>query len=207
MRQKIVVSAIVLLLTVLVPVVGAQEAPTVFTESPTEMMYDLNTYTETRIIVSYEFTEQVVGNVSSAGKNKWKQSNEPFSSEFETDVADRFTWTLNIRYTETFTQRVTVSVFSGNEAVDRLQFTITSDDITLEFNILATEQPEYPTAEQVADKAIEVLDNRMMEYTAEIRDNNAATREHISVMWIIVILSFSVSILVFVFYKRKEAQQ
>jgi hypothetical protein len=168
--------------------------------------YELNTYTETKIIVSYDFTDQVAGNATSAGKSKWEQQINPMSSTFITDESDRYTWNLIISYTNPVTQLVTVTIFSGNEAVDIVSFTATTERLVLNFQITVTEQPEYPTAEELADKAIEVLDNRMAEYTAEMREMNGLSRQHDMVQWIVVGVAFCASLIVVLKYKAHKEE-
>jgi hypothetical protein len=166
--------------------------------------YEVNTYIETKIVVSYSFTQNVTSDASSAGQSVWQVSVNPLVTTFSTSASDRFTWHLTVSYNMIVVQTITIAVFSGDEAVDSLAFNVKTDTLQLNFDITVTEQPHYPTAEQLADKSIEVLSNRLAEYVAEMRTQNDLSRQHDTAQWFVVLITFCGFIILYVVPKLKE---
>lgn len=180
--QALLVFCVVLLLAV-VPRVRAVEPKFTVKNS-------LNTYAETKVVVKYSFTQNVTSNAYSAGQSVWKATVGPESTVFTTDAADKFTWHLEIKYGTTVAQTVSVAVFSGNQPVDSREYEVAARLLSFDFDITVTEQPHYPTAEELADKSIQVLGNRLEEYVAEMREQNRISRQYIAVFAVISLVSF-----------------
>lgn len=174
---------------------------------PFTLDYEMSTYIETKVVVSYSFTQNVTSDASSAGQSVWQVSVNPLVTTFSTSASDRFTWSLIVSYSMIVVQTITIAVFSGDEAVDSLAFDVMTDTLQLNFDITVTEQPHYPTAEQLADKSIEVLSNRLAEYVAEMRTQNDLSRQHDTAQWFVVLITFCGFIILYVVPKLKEPKR
>lgn len=175
---------------------------------PYRMKHELNTYIETKIVVSYTFTQNVTTEAFSAGNSVWSAEIGPLATTFITSAADKFNWHLAIKYSTVVFQTVTIAIFSGKEPVDSMEFDILTDYLIMDFEISVTEQPEYPTAEELANLSIDVLSNRLAEYVAEMREQNRLSREHDMAQWTVVLICFCGFIVVIVpkFRRTKEEQ-
>lgn len=170
---------------------------------------EISTYIETKIVVSYAFTQNITSEAYSAGKSVWHDEKSPLSASFTTSAADRFTWQLTILYTMVVDQVLTIAIFSGDEPVDSWTYPVKTDKIILDFDISVTAQPKYPTAEELADKSIEVLGNELAEYVAEMRRQNELTRQHATMQWIVCGIAFAgfVGYVTIPFLKRRPEEE
>lgn len=175
---------LVLLLPLLFAIIPPADA---YDIEPFSTNIELNTYIETRIIVSYAFTQNVTSDAYSAGKSVWQVNIDPLSTSFTTSATDKFTWNLLISYGVVVDQTVTVAVFSGDEAVDTAMFHVQTDKLVLNFEITVTKQPEYPTADELAEQSITVLQNELHEYTMMMMQLNEVMRQNMVTQWVIVI--------------------
>ncbi len=184
MRPVILLMLLVCLLTI--PSIGyaAETVPFTFT-------HEINSYIETRIIISYSFTQNVTSDAYAAGQSVWQVNVDPLKTSFTTSAADHFTWQLQISYSMTVNQDLTIAVFSGDEAVDSMTLHLKTDHILLNFDISVTEQPEYPTAEELADKSVEAFSNELYEVVAEMRRNNSISSQNTWAQWLLILIVFS----------------
>jgi len=200
----------ILMLVLLAACIGAVITPQVkgINSEPFTMKHEINTYIETRIIVSYTFTQNVTTDAYSAGNSVWHAQIGPLSTTFVTSAADKFNWQLSVHYGIIVYQTVTIAVFSGNEPVDYMEFDISANYFIMDFEITVTKQPEYPTAQELADMSIEVLENRLAEYVAEMRKQNELSRQHDIAQWIVCAICFCGFIIVVIpkFKQHKEAE-
>lgn len=185
MEVKILLVPLLLLLLCIVPKANAYDVEP-FIANP-----EISTYIETKIVVSYTFTQNVTSEAFSAGKSVWEVNIDPLVTSFTTSAADKFAWKLTISYSMVVDQTLTIAIFSGEEPVDSWAYTIKTDSITLNFDISVTEQPKYPTAEELADKSIEVLQNQLAEYVAEMRSHNIVNSQNTATQWVIVLIVFA----------------
>lgn len=160
---------------------------------PFEISPVINTYIDTKIVVSYAFTQNVTSEAFSAGRSVWQVNIDPLITNFETSAADRFTWDLTITYSMIVDQTVTVAIFSGDTPVNSWPFHIKNNQIIFHFDITVTEQPHYPTAEELADMSIEVLENKLTEYTAQIQRSNQIMSSNMVTQWGIIIVVVGVA--------------
>lgn len=181
MKCKLALTALSLLLGCMIPQASAYDI------EPFSTSMELNTYIETRIIVSFAFTQNVTSDAYSAGKSVWQVNIDPLSTSFTTSAADKFTWKLRISYGVVVDQTVTIAVFSGDEAIDTTMFNVQTDQLVLNFEITITKQPEYPTAEDLAAKSVEVLQNELHDYTMAMTRLNEVMRQNMITQWVIVI--------------------
>lgn len=158
---------------------------------PFAVTVEVSTYIETRIVVSYSFTQNVSSDANSAGKSVWRTTLDPLCSEFITSAADKFTWHLTVSYSMVVAQTVTVAVFSGDEPVDSWRYQVKTDKLLLDFDVTVTTQPKYPTAGELADRSIEVLENKLAEYVAEMKKQNGLSRQHDVMQWFVVMIVFA----------------
>jgi hypothetical protein len=158
---------------------------------PFEFSPSINTYAETKIVVSYAFTQNVTSEAYAAGKSVWQVNIGHLYTTFVTDAADKFSWKLTINYAVVVNQTVTIAVYSGDQPVNVYPFTVQTDQLVFQFAIVVTQQPRYPTSEEIAEKAVEVLQNQLSEYVAEMRSENELSRENIGTQWFIVITVFA----------------
>jgi len=159
---------------------------------------EINTFIETRIVVSYSFTQNVTSNAYSSGQSVWQVTTDPLVTTFTTSAADKFIWHLTISYTMVVDQTLTIAIFSGDKPVDTWSYPIETDKIILNFDVTVTKQPQYPTAEELADKAVEVFRNELAEIIAEMREQNELSRQHDYFQWAVVMITFFGLIIVLV---------
>jgi hypothetical protein len=160
-------------------------------DSPFTAESEIHTYIETKIVVSYAFTQNVTSDAYSAGQSVWSVTIDPLVTTFTTSAADRFVWNLIVTYDILVEQSITVAVFSGHEPVDSWSYPIKARKIILQFKVIVTPQPQYPTAEQLAEMSVEVLSNELEEYTSEMRRQNDVTAQNLTVQWLVVLIVFA----------------
>lgn len=197
---------LMLLMLLAVCMAGAPQVKGIDPE-PFTMKHEINTYIETKIVVGYTFTQNVTTDAYSAGNSVWHAEIGPLSTTFVTSAADKFTWQLSVHYGIVVYQTVTIAVFSGNEPVDYMEFDILTDYFIMDFEITVTKQPEYPTAQELADMSIEVLENRLAEYVAEMRNQNELSRQHDIAQWIVCAICFCGFIIVVIPKFRQQREE
>jgi hypothetical protein len=184
MKHKLVFLLLPILLYPILPANALDVGPfTVYSE--------INTYIETKIVVRYAFTQNVTSDAYSAGQSVWQVNIDPLITTFTTSAADRFTWHLTVTYSMMVDQTVTIAIFSGDEPVDSWSYLVRTDKIILNFDVTVTEQPHYPTAEELADMSIEVLSNRLAEYVAEMQTHNQVNSQNLATQWVVVLIVFA----------------
>lgn len=189
-----------------IPTIQAQTQ----TETPFDITLNLNTYIVTRIVISYAFTSNVTSDCFSLAKSIWQVNIAPLSTSFETSALDKFVWTLTIGYESKVYQTITIAIFSGGKAVDTMEYKAGSSMLKFKFDITSIFQPDYPTAEELADFSITLLRNELQSYVAEMRSFNDINQQNIGVQWVIVLIVFAGWIITTIGYIRrkppKEAQ-
>jgi len=197
---------ILLLLVLLLPLLASimPKAYAVDVE-PFQATFELNTYAETKIIVSYAFTQNVSSIANSAGKSVWHTTEDPYTAKFATEALDKFTWQLEIQYSLTVAQTLTIAVWSGSQAVNTQELTVKTDKITLIFTATVTQEPRYPTAEEVAQKGYEIFRNEFAEMLYELRTENELNRQQIMMQWVVLAITFS-GFMILVFKRSKGAK-
>jgi hypothetical protein len=199
--------AIILLLVLLLVITLPAEAQAQEDGELDLFRFQLYTFIETKIVVSYEFTQNVTSDAYSAGNTLWQMEVAPLTTVFSTNARDRFIFTVEIAYTMKVSQAITVAVFSGSGPVDNMELKARGKRVVLEFEVNVTEEPEYPTAEELAQMSVEVLENKLAEYVAEMRTENRIGRWHITVQWILIAVVFVAFIIVTVLPHLKHPQK
>jgi hypothetical protein len=151
------------------PVFGEAESEPV---NLAEATIDWFTYKPTKITFNYQYTHNhSISEVATIGQSLYKYSGGPTFFEFIAQDVDDYTFTLTIGYTNA-TQNLTVLVglFSGN--LPPQGFSIKgklADTIIINVHLKVTEQPSYPTDDQVADAVVNKIQQNLVQQQEENR--------------------------------------
>ena len=169
--------------------------------------FELNTYVETRIVITYAFTQNVTSDAFSMGMSVWEVNIDPMGTTFLTSAVDKFRWHLTIGYDLIVHQTVTIAVFSGGTPADT--YSVSCMHATLKFilDITVSTQPHYPTVDELASKSIEVLQNELASYVAEMRSHNIISQQNLTTQWIIVLSVFVGWVIQLAGYFRRKPQE
>lgn len=176
---------------------------------PFQATFQLNLYADTKIVVSYAFTQNVSSTANSAGKSVWRTNIDPYTATFSTSAYDRFTWQLTILYNIIIAQQVTIAIFSGTLPVTTQEYSVKTNSITFIFTMSVTEQPRPPTAEEYAQASYNLFVNQMNEWIAGMKQQNEMSRQHDYAQWIVIAAFTTVTIVcsLIPYLKRKERRE
>ncbi|MFQ6095538.1 MAG: hypothetical protein ACE5NN_05295, partial [Candidatus Bathyarchaeia archaeon] len=88
---------------------------------------NLQAYAPARILISYAYTNNFsVTDVSCMGKSLYKITSGPTSVEFRAEDVDRYTFTVDIKYSAMVAQSIQIAVFSSNYAPEGVQINVKS---------------------------------------------------------------------------------
>ena len=161
---------------------------------------NLQTYKPARIVVTYAYTNNFsVSDVSSMGKSMYKIMSSPTSIEFKAEDVDRYTFTVEIKYAAVVGQSIQIAVFSAGNPPEGMQFNVKTDVIRLQFTITVTEEPRYPTAQEVAEQVVRQVANELTQFRQQTDEMLQTQNRNIEVQWMILAFNTGVSVGLLIF--------
>jgi hypothetical protein len=157
--------------------------------------FNLQSYAPARILISYTYTNNFsVTDVSSIGKSLYKVISGPTSIEFQAQDIDQYTFTVEIKYAAIVTQSVQIAVFSAGYAPEGMQLNVKGNVVRLKFTLTVTEEPRYPSAQDVAEQVVLQVANQLNEFRRQTTDILDVHTKNIEMQWLIVGFTMAVSV-------------
>ena len=156
---------------------------------------NLQAYRPARIVITYAYTNNFsVSDVSSMGKSMYKITSGPTSIEFKAEDVDRYTFTVEIKYSAVVGQSIQIAVFSAGNPPEGMQFNVKTDVVRLQFTVTVTEEPRYPTAQEVAEQVVRQVANELMQFRQQTDEMLQTQNRNIEVQWMILAFNMAVSV-------------
>jgi len=157
--------------------------------------FNLQAYAPARILVSYSYTNNFsVTDISSVGQSLYKVTSGPTSIEFKATETDRYTFTVEVKYATIVTQSIQIAIFSGNHAPEGIQINVKGDTIRLKFTLTVTEEPKYPSAQDVAEQVVRQVSNELTLFEQQTNRIVETQNRNLEVQWVIVAFNLAVNI-------------
>ena len=156
---------------------------------------NLQAYAPARIFISYAYTNNFsVTDVSSMGKSLYKITSGPTSIEFKAEETDRYTFTVEIKYAAIVTQSIQIAIFSSNYAPEGIQFNVKGDTVRIQFTLTVTEEPRYPTAQEVAEQVVLQVANELSRFETQTNKIVELQNRNLTTQWILIIFNLTVNV-------------
>ena len=156
---------------------------------------NLQAYRPARIVITYAYTNNFsVSDVSSMGKSMYKVISSPTSIEFKAEDVDRYTFTVTIKYSAVVGQSIQIAVFSAGNPPEAIQFNVKTSTVRIKFTVTVTEEPRYPTAQEVAEQVVRQVANELMQFRRQTDEMLRAQNRNIEVQWMILAFNTGVSV-------------
>jgi C4-dicarboxylate-specific signal transduction histidine kinase len=128
------------------------------------------------------------------GKSLYKITSGPTSIEFKAQDVDRYTFTVEIKYATVVEQSIQIAVFSANLAPEGIQFNVKGSKVRLEFTLTVTEEPKYPSAQDVAQAVVQQVANELAEFRMQTDKTLETLTQNVATQWVLVGFTAAVSL-------------
>lgn len=164
--------------------------------------FNLQAYLPARILISYSYTNNFsVTDITSLGQTIYKINTGPTSIEFKAeDAVDRYTFTVQIEYAEETTQSIQIAVFSGSHAPEGIQFNVKGKSIVIRFVLTVSEQPQYPSPEEVAEQVVVQVANELIQFESRINEVIKLQNRNLETQWIMVGVGLAINMILIVVF-------
>ena len=116
-----------------------------------EMTIDRQLYKPAKITLNYPYTHSHdVRNITTIGSSLYRHESTPYSFTFIAEDVDVYTFTVELRYDNSSRRSILIAVWEGDRPMQGETWTETGQQFVLNFRISLTEQPKYPSGEEVA---------------------------------------------------------
>jgi len=157
--------------------------------------FSLQSYAPAEILISFSYTNNFsVTGVSSLGQSLYTITSSPTSIEFTAEDVDQYTFTVEIKYAVIVAQSLQIAVFSAEHAPEGLQLNVDSDVIRLSFTLIVTEEPQYPSAQDVAEQVVLQVANQLSEFRTQTTEIVDVQTRNIEMQWLLVSFTMVVSV-------------
>lgn len=181
-----------------------------------EFGLDLQTYVSTKITFNFPYTnDHTIADIRTVGQSSYKHEGTGTTLTFIGEEVDIYSFTVILGYqNETpglnVTKNVLVGLWSGNEAMDGYTISSAADIFVIHVQLSLTEQPSYPTPEEVSEAVVHKIEQDLVEQTEMVNSLVARveTLQYTNMILLSIILSvtFCVAIVSVVLWrKRTEA--
>jgi len=157
--------------------------------------FNLQSYAPSKIIISYTYTNNFsVTDVSSIGQSLYTITSSPTSIEFKAEDVDQYTFTVEIKYGVTVTQSIQIAVFSSGYLPEGIQLNVKGSTARLKFTLTVTEEPSYPSAQDVAEQVVLQVANQLSEFRTQTTEIVDTQTRNIEMQWLLVGFTMAVSV-------------
>jgi len=168
-----------------------------------DLTVDRPFYKPTKIVFNFPFThEAALQNVSTVGLSTYKYDGTPVSFTFIAEDVDMYTFTLRLSYENATPRTCLIAVWQGNLPMEGYTLKLTGETTLVTFRLNLTEQPSYPTEQQVAQEVVHQIEGLIVtqiEENRRIQESNQNLILSVSIVTMIAMVC-SVITLVLVLY-------
>jgi hypothetical protein len=159
--------------------------------APYEFSLDLQTYKSTKITFNYPYTNNhSISDISTVGQSQYKHEGSGNYLTFIAEDIDIYSFTVTLGYENSTsfnqTKNVLIGLWSGIEAMDGYTVSTTETVIVIHVRLSLTEQPTYPTPDEVSQAVVHKIEQDLVQQTEEMR-SLVARVEWLQYMIVIVI--------------------
>lgn len=172
-----------------------------------DLVVDRPFYKPVKVVFNFPFTHEAqLENVSTVGLSVYKYDGTPVSFTFIADDIDLFTFTLRLTYENASDRSCLIAIWQGNLPMEgyTVKMTGTTTLITIRLNV--TEQPSYPTEQQVAQEVvhqIEALIVTQIEENKAIQQSNQNLITTVSIVTMIAMICSVVTLVLVLYWTGK----
>lgn len=157
-------------------------------------------YQPAKIIINFPYTHNAaVTQITTIGPSMYDTEGTPTSLTFNALDVDVYTFRVTVNYDNATDRTVTISLWSGTQSMEGYTWTEASQVFIVDFRIEVSQQPHYPTKDEVAEEVFnlnaQLLINLTQKYEAVMRDIQSANFTNsimtaVSISLVIVALFF-----------------
>jgi len=163
-------------------------------QEPEVAGFNLQAYAPARILISYTYTNNFsVTDVSSIGQSLYTITSSPTYIEFKAVDVDQYTFTVEIKYTTIVTQSIQIAVFSSGYAPEGIQLNV-KGNVRLKFTLTVTQEPKYPSAQEVAEQVVRQVGNQLDEFRRQTTEIVDLQTRNIEMQWLLIGFTMAVSV-------------
>ncbi len=159
--------------------------------------FDIPCYAPARITINYGYTNNVsITDISTLGQSMYTYTGGPTQIEFRAEDVDTYTFTATINYENASLQTITVGVWSGT-AQPMQGYTIEANlqSATFHVTLRVSEEPHFPTEEEVARAAISQVAEELKSYYEQSRQLTQGLSQTMVMVSIYTVISAVVSLI------------
>jgi len=176
--------------------------------------FSIEAYASTTVIVSFAYADNITkSDVYSANRSIWRLETTPISVTFVTDAVDVFHFSITIYYNILTNQTLLIDVYSGSQrAHTGGKLNVAANSVTLNFEIITSQEPHYPTAEELVARIMERYPSRQdfQDWVNYQREQMNIVQQNLVTMWVVVGLNActAVAAVIVVLYgpRRRERE-
>ena len=172
---------------------------------------NLQAYAPARIVITYSYTQNFsVSDVSTLGRPEYKIISGPTSMEFKTGDTDTFTFTVEIKYPAILGQSIQIAIFSAGNPPEGIQINVKSSRVKLRFSLTVTEEPHYPSAQDVAEQVVRQVANELTLFKQDTKQIIDVQNRNLETQWIIVLFNLAINsslLVMFIMWRRREKEE
>ena len=190
MIKKLVLSALVFI-AFLVPACKAGEAHY-------EFSLDLQVYKSCKVTFNYPYTNNhSISEITTVGRSLYKHEGSANHLTFIAEDIDIYSFTVTLRYENQSmlnqTKNVLIGLWSGTEAMDSYIVASASEVFIIHVRLSLTEQPSYPTPEEVSQAVVHKIEQDLVEQTEKVTGlvNRVETLQYMIIVAIAAVITVS----------------
>ncbi|RJS92804.1 hypothetical protein CW705_02215 [Candidatus Bathyarchaeota archaeon] len=172
---------------------------------------NLQAYAPARIVITYSYTQNFsVSDVSTLGRPEYKIISGPTSIEFKTAHTDTFTFTVEIKYPAILGQSIQIAVFSAGNPPEGIQINVKTSTVKLRFTLTITEEPSYPSAQDVAEQVVRQVANELTLFKQDTKQIIDVQNRNLETQWILVLINLAINsslLVTLTMWKRREKEE
>lgn len=117
-----------------------------------EFTFDRQFYLPTKITLNYPYTnEHDIRNVTTVGMSQYKYDITPIGVNFIVEQVDLYSFTVELRYDNASRRDILVGIWEGDRPLEGYLWSETGTEYVLHFRVSTTNQPAYPTGDEIAN--------------------------------------------------------
>ncbi|MEM2512712.1 MAG: hypothetical protein QXU81_00105 [Candidatus Bathyarchaeia archaeon] len=119
-------------------------------------------YAPARVVVSFQYTQDVSIRVSTVGASLYRATTSPTQIQFEAENYDTYKVIIRIAYSMRINQTITIGLFEGGRAAKSIEIQVNEPVIEIQMVLSVVEAPRYPTAEEISERMWERWRNELV---------------------------------------------
>lgn len=160
-----------------------------------DVSLSLRAYAPARILISYTYTNNFsVSDISSVGLSLYKITSGPTSIEFRAEEVDQYTFSIELLYAVSVAQGIQIAIFSSGNPPEALQFNVNDDEIRVKFTLTVTEEPMYPSAQEVAEQVVNQVSDQLANFETQTEKIVDLQNRNITFQWYLLMFVLVVNV-------------